>query len=137
MMRAAVARGRMAAARDLSLGTFLERLADGGVRGVLVRLAEPAGRAPQAAPGIVRPPDEEQPAVPDDHRARTGLRVQPVACTARRAGDGRRAWQLRAASRAEAEGVLDQKNSPSRSRFRPLIRLTFRFRVQPTGSASS
>src|SRR4029453_19234098 len=67
---------------------FLERLADGGVRRVLVRLAESARRAPEAAPGVVRAPDEEQPSVADDHRARTGLRVQPVARTTRRACDG-------------------------------------------------
>ena len=116
---------------------FLERLAHGGVGRVLVRLAEPARRAPEAAPRIVRAPDEEQPAVAHDERAGARLRVQPVARAARTARDRRRAGKLGAAGRAETEGVLDQKNSPSRSRFRPLIRLTFRFRVQPTGSASS
>src|SRR4051794_33906436 len=33
--------------------------------------------------------------------------------------------------------VLDQKNSPSRFRFRPQSRLTIRLRVLPTGSAST
>ena len=31
----------------------------------------------------------------------------------------------------------DHKNSPSRLCFRPFIRLTFRFRVQPPGSTST
>jgi hypothetical protein len=32
--------------------------------------------------------------------------------------------------------VRDQKNSPSRLRFRPPFRLTFRFRVRPPGTVS-
>ena len=52
-------------------------------------------------------------------------------------------YEVNAEGRAEvavepvdAAVVLDQKNSPSRLRFRPFIRLTFGFRLQPTGSTS-
>src|SRR6266404_5052820 len=46
----------------------------------------------------------------------------------------------RAYARAGVVGTQknrDQKNSPSRLRFRPPNRLTFRFRVRPLGSAST
>jgi hypothetical protein len=36
-----------------------------------------------------------------------------------------------------SELPTDQKNSPSRWRFRPLLRPTFRFRVLPPGEAST
>jgi hypothetical protein len=67
-------------------------------------------------------------------------RCDPGSCVAALRTSHERA-EMRSAQRAEAGARTppppEQKNSPSRLRFRPPDRLTFRFRVRPPGWAST